>query len=647
MVKEERPCSTSLLLVCMAFLGVGVLTALAFLCLGPRFLFRQAEPLQVGVILRAGQYNDAILAAVEAAIADINHSIDSASAAMQVKPPMIEKTIVRPQTNEDFHRGFESLYSNGIRIFYGGCDDDMKLLVTLCQSCTFISSEATSSHLQKNVALTDFPDEIQAEAYLRLINDSNPTGKVLYVVPVVLRQDEALLKLIQKLVRGFPTLKLTSPVFHQASEYPRSDALQLVSDIGARLGLVPNAQVFFASSDASALPDVLDTARVSRALTRRRWFARGLAKVEEQLNDGQKRRDLTRKVSLTTLEFLADGDNEAAVALKTQGAKHLFEEEKFNNLNLGLRLYRATLAYETVMMMHRAFTTSQYKGGASMLDYWADESYYSVKNNLRHSGLMVSAVFIGGANASHAPTGEWAAERLISVAPEAPTMTLKPIRTHPLRRAELARLAHLNRRTCASAGDKVTVQLPASVHTPIARYTLQLATMPEFVAFPVHSGIEVTIHCGREGEGGVIYACLPARFDVGDLTCVTAAYGPNEDLRRKRQLATGKTLALPVRGELLREPRSVKEKSSDRSMLDRVSRVFSNSMPTWRALAPQVLACTSSLSGCDFCIYFLATYNVSASPAACIGGCSLGTFGSCTGLVGESIRHSFELFEDW
>ena len=53
------------------------------------------------------------------------------------------------------------------------------------------------------------------------------------------------------------------------------------------------------------------------------------------------------------------------------------------------------------------------------------------------------------------------------------------------------------------------------------------------------------------------------------------------------------------------------------------------------------MSCGASVAGCDFCFYFLATYNVSAGPSACVGGCSLGTFGSCSSLVGTSIIKTF------
>ena len=42
-------------------------------------------------------------------------------------------------------------------------------------------------------------------------------------------------------------------------------------------------------------------------------------------------------------------------------------------------------------------------------------------------------------------------------------------------------------------------------------------------------------------------------------------------------------------------------------------------------------------------LYFFATYNVSAHPNVCVGGCSLSTIGSCSSLVGTSMMETYKL----
>ena len=46
---------------------------------------------------------------------------------------------------------------------------------------------------------------------------------------------------------------------------------------------------------------------------------------------------------------------------------------------------------------------------------------------------------------------------------------------------------------------------------------------------------------------------------------------------------------------------------------------------------------------CPISLYFFATYNVSAHPNVCVGGCSLSTIGSCSSLVGTSMMETYKL----
>ena len=68
-----------------------------------------------------------------------------------------------------------------------------------------------------------------------------------------------------------------------------------------------------------------------------------------------------------------------------------------------------------------------------------------------------------------------------------------------------------------------------------------------------------------------------------------------------------------------------------------------NIKPIWSSLAPEIFSCTTSIVGCDFCFYYLSTYNLSVAPAACVGGCSLGAFGSCSKLVSSSLIKTIDL----
>jgi hypothetical protein len=82
------------------------------------------------------------------------------------------------------------------------------------------------------------------------------------------------------------------------------------------------------------------------------------------------------------------------------------------------------------------------------------------------------------------------------------------------------------------------------------------------------------------------------------------------------------------------------------SLMSRAKVVFWDAFGVWDALVPVVLSCTRSFAGCDFCLYFFATYNASVHPNVCFGGCALGTVGSCTLLVGQAIQETYKLIKN-
>ena len=59
------------------------------------------------------------------------------------------------------------------------------------------------------------------------------------------------------------------------SNYPKSDAIQIVSNIGARLALAEeNAMVFLISSEN--LEHIVDMSGLNRELKQRKWFIKGI-----------------------------------------------------------------------------------------------------------------------------------------------------------------------------------------------------------------------------------------------------------------------------------------------------------------------------------------------------------------------------------
>ena len=70
-------------------------------------------------------------------------------------------------------------------------------------------------------------------------------------------------------------IKWANPVKYTPSSYLKSDAFQIISDVGARLALSEeNTIVFLISSET--LPQIIDMSRINRELRQRKWFVKGI-----------------------------------------------------------------------------------------------------------------------------------------------------------------------------------------------------------------------------------------------------------------------------------------------------------------------------------------------------------------------------------
>ena len=129
-------------------------------------------------------------------------------------------------------------------------------------------------------------DKERAVSFLELFEQSNTLPKKsLEIVPVLNVDDKArsFLEIIQNLTternskNNNTKISWSDPVKYVPSNYPKSDAFQIVSDIGARLALAEeNAMVFLVSSEN--LANIADMSGLNRELKQRKWFIKGKIK---------------------------------------------------------------------------------------------------------------------------------------------------------------------------------------------------------------------------------------------------------------------------------------------------------------------------------------------------------------------------------
>ena len=128
-------------------------------------------------------------------------------------------------------------------------------------------------------------ENTSAKAFLKLFAQSSSLpNKSVDVVPV-LRADDVSRSFLNTIKTENDRLKssnngddvqirLTDPVEYVPSNYPKSDAMQIISNLGMRLAMSEkNTVVFLISSDT--LPYLIDMSRLNKELRERKWVIRG------------------------------------------------------------------------------------------------------------------------------------------------------------------------------------------------------------------------------------------------------------------------------------------------------------------------------------------------------------------------------------
>ena len=128
-------------------------------------------------------------------------------------------------------------------------------------------------------------ENTSAKAFLELFAQSSSLpNKSVDVVPV-LRADDVSRSFLNTIKTENDRLKssnngddvqirLTDPVEYVPSNYPKSDAMQIISNLGMRLAMSEkNTVVFLISSDT--LPYLIDMSRLNEELRERKWVIRG------------------------------------------------------------------------------------------------------------------------------------------------------------------------------------------------------------------------------------------------------------------------------------------------------------------------------------------------------------------------------------
>ncbi len=695
--------------VILTMVLLGLLITFAVFAAGPWFMFGSSPLLKVGYINSSGSLTASrrLLASVEAAVEDINLSVRS----MSPPPPSIRLKQADAASSSSPSSQFKALYDKaGVRMFFLPTKMEVDALREIMSEprysdVAFVTVDVIGPQLAEAGAISKNMRPLdEARGYLELMVRNNPTDKRLDIV-VVVEEGSAENQYYYDLVRAqlskseySDDLKLTRPVYFEASQYPKGDALQIVAEISSRLVLHPNAHIFLLSS-LRLMEVAAVAARMNPELPKRRWYARDMFNLDLQEKEDSILENFFTMTSLTTLTYLAEDDGATSVELQRRSLAHIVNNNDsggggHNNVNLAEHnsLYLESLAYATVMDMHKAFTASKMASGLTVRQALSDivstgnprppllafrgrngkdndggearEAERRSNYRNRRSFLAASLVYYNNSVATVLPFRNWIVSEVVHFNPTAASanhhhrIALRTVYSHPLERSEVEKVIKAATPQCEESRDggglQVSIWVHPSIILPEARLTYDYQTT-NFLAsnqplvIPASEGLSMSLECSPPTaasnstetisspttESEVVTAfCVPRKFNQGNFTCelslaasTASAVTSVSSRDRSHKSATGKKI----------------KREAEESAVIEVGNPFEKVRKVWSSLVPDVFSCTASVAGCDFCFYYLATYNLSVAPAACIGGCSLSTFGSCSKLVGSSIVQTFDL----
>merc|ERR1719422_880367 len=508
----------------------------------------------------------------------------------------------------------------GVKVFIGLNSDDVEDVIkedkNIIDDLIFLSSSRSSVH-----SIVPSYNTLSL-AYLHLINTT--THDRVTILPVLRDSQDSsdLYSAIVHSVKQYPRIVLLSPVIYTITDYPRSDAFQVISSIGQVINQGQDPQILILSPED--LPDILGMTHVNPTLNDRRWFAVEAAGFEDDIRANFRGRKMTSQISLTTLSFLGHDDSE----MTHTELRNNFLNEAFQKDEIKGTVYEEYLAYEAMVKLHKAFREHQRN---TDIDFSTSiDRFFGFKNNSSKRQEMFAAMFLmpeGGDEVYFIPRLKWLVEGIVTVSES--SAYYKEVATSPLTKSELKSIHLDKRQDCLSP--TITINILPTIFLPKTELSYTLDTFPTALILPIGEGVGVAIHCA---DAQYTFTCRPTATTDRELACITSKSQSTTNSKHKREVTRdteGKSSAA--------QNATIEE--NKKALIETASDGFEDVIGHWKDLLPSAFTCFASVAGCDFCYYFLGTYNISLSPAACSGSCSLSVVGSCTGLMTESISNTF------
>ena len=318
----------------------------------------------------------------------------------------------------------------------------------------------------------------------------------------------------------------------------------------------------------------------------------------------------------------------------------------FNHLNASkdATFYLEILSFEIICMLYKMI----YK---STLTLHSSRNIFKTFKQLFDTTWYASGSSVTAAELSFKPEnsdiqivpdlGCWMVQGFVSIKGNSQP-SYQPLYTHPMDKSELIKATNLlkdDKKIKKWNNVNLTIWSHETLLTPETIFYYQsLNDFPKrALILPATGGVSLKLDCSTEKQKAEIYSsyytCVPKQYDVGNLKC-TSYNGKFTEASYPKLKRTVRSLSHTINSyfNFTHYNKIIKENSPN---------AIAIALKNTRKLLPNIMSCGASVAGCDYCMYFLTTYNLTVSPAACVGGCSLGTFASCSSLIGTSFVNTY------
>jgi hypothetical protein len=204
-----------------------------------------SEFLTIGVLYdRNDEIDKRFIDATNEAVKDIFKLVEEQGFLSKPVPGIYLKFRNSTETTDE---AIERLQHDGVKVFLGySVYDNLKPSVNMTDDANILSTSHMPHNRTNKIHQISPSQTLLANSFLHLINSTNPNPNNPINVLPVMRDDTKASELYSKLVTAvkmYPSITMMSPVVYTPTQYPRSDAFEVVSSIGSYIAVKPEAEV--------------------------------------------------------------------------------------------------------------------------------------------------------------------------------------------------------------------------------------------------------------------------------------------------------------------------------------------------------------------------------------------------------------------